>query len=440
MNPERHRQFPGLLFFLALWALAWLFLFGGQWHAWAEENTFTSTPTPPPTPPQTRLHIVQAGETLEAIARRYGLTVEEIAAANHIRNTGFIYIGQELIIPIPIPTPTPFPLPEGARLHTVRAGETLEAIARRYNTTVEVLIQANAIADPSLLQVGQRLIIPAGPPEPGTSLLLASSTLTATFRPSPVLQGYTLVIELQSAQPITPLGFLDGQALSFSQEGNYCWALYGVPLQEETGPHPLELRIPGQNGMTTVVRGEVPVAWGNYPAQSVNLPPDRTYLLDPKLDEAEENRLRALCNLFTPERKWSGPFQAPLSSQVQVLSAFGGHRAYNGGLLHNRHTGVDLRAGAGAPVLAAAPGQVAFAGKLDIRGNTVILNHGRGAYSLYSHLAEIMVEEGQEVEKGALLGTVGDTGRAVGPHLHWEVRVGGICVEPLQWLRESIPR
>ncbi len=87
----------------------------------------------------------------------------------------------------------------------------------------------------------------------------------------------------------------------------------------------------------------------------------------------------------------------------------------------------------GTPVIAANTGRVAFAGDLTVRGRSVILDHGAGVFSAYHHLSEIDVVEGQLVNKGDLIGAVGQTGLAEGPHLHWEIVVHGVEVDALLW-------
>jgi murein DD-endopeptidase MepM/ murein hydrolase activator NlpD len=93
----------------------------------------------------------------------------------------------------------------------------------------------------------------------------------------------------------------------------------------------------------------------------------------------------------------------------------------------------------GADAYASAPGVVVFAGPLTVRGNAIMIDHGWGVYSGYMHLSEIKVKVGDRVETGQVIGLVGGTGRVNGPHLHFEVWVGGVQVDPLDWLTQVYP-
>jgi murein DD-endopeptidase MepM/ murein hydrolase activator NlpD len=100
---------------------------------------------------------------------------------------------------------------------------------------------------------------------------------------------------------------------------------------------------------------------------------------------------------------------------------------------------MDIAANMGDPVQAANRGRVALAEALKVRGNAVIIDHGLGVYSCYYHLSEIRVQKGQMIEKGQVIGLVGSTGLSTGPHLHWEMRVTGNPVNPIQWTQRAIP-
>jgi murein DD-endopeptidase MepM/ murein hydrolase activator NlpD len=138
----------------------------------------------------------------------------------------------------------------------------------------------------------------------------------------------------------------------------------------------------------------------------------------------------------TPAQLWQGAFIWP--HEGRITSPFGISRDYGDGR-SSAHGGVDISGEVGAPVIAAASGQVALAAELRVRGNAVILDHGLGVYSGYYHLSEILVQEGQQVAQGEIIGRLGNTGLSTGAHLHWEMSVGGVLVNPLEWTTRQIP-
>jgi hypothetical protein len=134
---------------------------------------------------------------------------------------------------------------------------------------------------------------------------------------------------------------------------------------------------------------------------------------------------------------------APVLTEVQrpsagwVSSPFGRYRSYSDGA-RQHHLGIDIANVLGAPVGAMAPGEVSLAADQPIHGLTVIVDHGWGVSSSYSHLSAIEVEVGAQLAAGQQLGRVGSTGQSTGPHLHWEISVGGVAVDPAAWL-EALP-
>jgi murein DD-endopeptidase MepM/ murein hydrolase activator NlpD len=147
-----------------------------------------------------------------------------------------------------------------------------------------------------------------------------------------------------------------------------------------------------------------------------------------------EARIRELVATSSAEKLWQGAFvQLPNS---QVTSRFAEHRTYflDGQPVSDAiHYGYDLATTARSPVVAANRGRVAFAGDLGIYGQTVILDHGTGIATLYGHLSQLEVADGESVEKGREIGRSGETGLAGGDHLHFAILVGGVYVDPLEW-------
>ncbi len=182
----------------------------------------------------------------------------------------------------------------------------------------------------------------------------------------------------------------------------------------------------------------VEVTRGQFIRQDITMAPDRAYLVDAEIERGELARLESIFNQYTTERLWDEKgFQMPILSS-QLTSPFGAFRNFNG-ILQTRHTGWDIRTTLGIPVMASADGVVAFAGRLDIRGNLVVLDHGFGVYSTYSHLSQIHVTRGQTIVKGQIIGVTGDTGRSSGPHFHWEVAVNGDFVDSIQFTQTWLP-
>jgi len=153
---------------------------------------------------------------------------------------------------------------------------------------------------------------------------------------------------------------------------------------------------------------------------------------DPQKEE-ELRRLRAVLEAFRPDSVYHTAVLLPPLEGGRQTAAFADRREYlyaDGGSSHSLHNGVDLAAPVGTPVLAGGAGRVVLAGERLLSGKTVVLEHLPGVFSLYFHLSEVAVAEGQELRAGQRLGAVGMSGLATGPHLHWEMRVNGLPVAP----------
>jgi len=160
-------------------------------------TTITSSPPARPVAQGTTVYIVQPGDTLSSIARRFGTTVAAIVEANGIADPDFIWVGQRLIIPLPVTPP-----PECQVIHVVQRGETLTGIALRYGTTISAIVAANGLTNPDFIWVGQRLIMPVcGTPTPTTSPTPSGPTLTPTTSPTPATPTPT---PTTSPTPATP--------------------------------------------------------------------------------------------------------------------------------------------------------------------------------------------------------------------------------------------
>jgi murein DD-endopeptidase MepM/ murein hydrolase activator NlpD len=178
-----------------------------------------------------------------------------------------------------------------------------------------------------------------------------------------------------------------------------------------------------------VVKRRVRIDPRTFEKEELTLPDSMVHLRadDGKRVERENGTIGALWPRNSPERMWDGPFAAPV--QGRPGSPFGLRRWINGER-RSFHTGRDIQAPRGTPVLASNHGRVCLQGDFFFGGKSVFVDHGQGLYTMYFHLSEILVKPGEEVRRGQILGRVGSTGRATGPHLHWGVRMGGARVDP----------
>ena len=208
-------------------------------------------------------------------------------------------------------------------------------------------------------------------------------------------------------------------------------ALLGVDLELKPETYPLSLGANTESGREATCSVGIAVKEGKFATESLKVAPNFVQPNSEQLARAEEERkkLRAIYATVTPERLWDGAFQYPLES-VHTGGNFGKRRVLNG-TPGSPHGGVDFPAPAGTPVYAAQRGRVALAEALYFSGNTVILDHGLGLYTFYGHFESIAVKEGDVVEKGALIGKVGATGRVTGPHLHWGLSVNRARANPI---------
>jgi murein DD-endopeptidase MepM/ murein hydrolase activator NlpD len=170
----------------------------------------------------------------------------------------------------------------------------------------------------------------------------------------------------------------------------------------------------------------------DFPTQSIWLPPGK----DEDVSDYEFDRVDAFKKLNTPQKFWNGPFLRPNAGEITTI--YGVRRYYNGKFAEDYyHRGVDYAGDYGSPVLAAAAGRVALVGReadgFQVHGNCIGIDHGQGVTTIYLHLSRINVKEGDFVKPGQVIGALGSTGAATGPHLHWGLYVQGKSVDPVPW-------
>jgi len=252
---------------------------------------------------------------------------------------------------------------------------------------------------------------------------------------------------LFQVKPSTKLGSLTGTWLGHQVTFNYdeaskTWfALAGVSFETNPGKYTLELK-----GETAKSKAEQTfqhafiVGRAQYPKIKVQLAVEKKFT-EPNPEQqaqiAEGVKIKEdYLSRVTPELKWQGDFAAPVDASTSDV--FGSQRIFNG-VAQRPHFGLDFRVHTGTPVAAMNDGTVLLARFLYFEGNCVVIDHGLGLLTLYFHLSEFRVKEGDTVKRGQIIGLSGGTGRATGPHLHVAVRWQGTYLDPARLLQLQLP-
>ena len=224
-----------------------------------------------------------------------------------------------------------------------------------------------------------------------------------------------------------------GRPIHFARVGDRWQGLIGIDLDVKPGTYPIEVAVTPTGSSAIASAQRLTVIDRRYPVRRLRVAPN---FVDPPASEItriqqDAAALQAIFDAAGTPRQWQGAFQAPVSNPPN--SSFGARSIYNG-QPRSPHSGTDFSAKAGTRVTAPASGQVVLARPLYFTGNTVVLDHGLGLYSLLAHLQEIGVKEGDHLTRGGVVGLVGGTGRVTAPHLHWSVRLNNARVDPLSLL------
>lgn len=274
----------------------------------------------------------------------------------------------------------------------------------------------------------------AQPPVQGTS-----TSIVITVDPSSeILQGRAAILRVWGADlENVQATFLSKLIFLHPMGGNTWIGFISVDMDATVGIQSLDVFAWAEGSETpTRTRHDIEVLFGGFDRQEIPIPFDLEPLLDPELNSQNFSIIERAYNRTTPERLFT-TFDQPIPGPA--ISFFGGFRNYNNGQLLGRHTGSDYRAVTGTPIGAASDGRVVLVRNLPIHGNHIVIDHGWGIMTGYSHLSEMLVVPGQLVRKGETIGLVGATGRVQGPHLHFEVAVNGFWVDPIMFLDLAIP-
>ena len=267
---------------------------------------------------------------------------------------------------------------------------------------------------------------------------------TIHSRPTRLLNGAPVLFQVKSPTKLDSLtGTWLGHQLTFSYSpSTKAWfALAGVSFETKPGKYTLELA--GESAKTKAplkFSGTFTVARAQYPEIKVELSVEKKFT-EPsteqlkQIDESKKVKEEYLGRV-TPDREWDGNFAAPVDASTSDV--FGSRRIFNG-VAQREHQGLDYRVPTGTPVTAMNEGTILLARFLYFEGNCVVIDHGQGLLTLYFHLSELKVKEGDSVKRSQEIGLSGGTGRATGPHLHVAVRWQGTYLDPARLLSMSLP-
>lgn len=257
-----------------------------------------------------------------------------------------------------------------------------------------------------------------------------------TLVPAVVQAGAPELIRVIAADAAAIDGeWLDRKLEFFRGRDGHAWfALAGVDVDAPVGPSVLKITIHSAKGGTRALSRAISIRPAHYTTSSLTVAPQFVQPGPEALKKIDADQLLTQKAYASSALKplWTGNFRPPVASPQS--ERFGTRRIFNGTLASN-HKGLDFRAPPGTPVRAGNSGVVVLAQPLYYAGNTVIIDHGLGLFTLYMHLSKMTVREGQHVVRGQRLGLSGATGRVTGPHLHWAVRWQGAYLDPAKLLR-----
>lgn len=253
--------------------------------------------------------------------------------------------------------------------------------------------------------------------------------------PQDIAQGEPFWVEINSEKDVSSIHVKwMGRAVKYPVDlPGTQKILLGAGL-DHTGKYPLELIFELQDGAVSSDH-TVNIAEKDYPEQHLTLPESMVTPPQDVIDRIVRERekiVRAL-NAMENDRFWSGEFIRPVPGSISSL--FGVRRFLND-QPRSPHRGLDFRGPEGTPIKAMDSGKVTLTGDFYYGGKTVIVDHGLGLQTVYMHLSEVQVNQGEYIYRGDVLGLVGMTGRSTGPHLHFGVYVLGEAVDPLPLVGE----
>ncbi|MBA4384583.1 MAG: hypothetical protein C0410_07585 [Anaerolinea sp.] len=441
-------------------------------------------------------YTVLDGDTIDSIATAFHTTSYRIRRINYIADLDYIYPGQRLIIPGFDDVQGEVArvnLPLGESLHTyfgsqhqplvllqrlnfitnvdqtyagaplyimytskpalkelpITEGLTGLETAARQGVSKWSIAEFNNLRGPWMLLPNTALWLPDVSAVAGVQ---TETIPTMTVSPFPLLQGKTTEL-ITNAPPegaslsgslIMSINDSLGTDLNytsvkfplhfFSSDDGRMVALQGVHRFTKPGLAAMVLTTTFADGSTYSLQENLLIKTYDY-GMGAPITVDPSYI-DPAVTVPEWELIKTKVQDAPPQKEWTNGLQSPSPSTGDWISRYGLVRSYNDSDYIYFHSGIDFQGNNSTPIFAAAAGTVVFVEEnLEVRGGATIISHGCGVYTAYYHQSQIDVKVGDHVDTGQTIGLVGDKGRVTGPHLHFEVLVGGVQVDPLEWLQ-----
>ena len=263
-----------------------------------------------------------------------------------------------------------------------------------------------------------------------------ADALQVMLKPNPPVLGDTVSVWIATDKSATlpPTVSVNNKQFPVFQMSPNRWRAF-IPTTPLDKAGPRQVIVAG-DGLQQVL----PMSLGDreFPTQSIWLSGSGS---DLEPTDYEWDKVSAFKKLVTPQKFWNGAFLKP--NEGEITTGFGVRRYYNGEFANDYyHRGIDYAGGYGSPVITPAGGYVRLVGTVAqgfrLHGNTIGVDHGQGVESIFLHLSEIYVKEGDFVKAGQTIGAVGATGAASGPHLHWGLYVNGEAIDPVAWRYEGV--
>jgi murein DD-endopeptidase MepM/ murein hydrolase activator NlpD len=260
----------------------------------------------------------------------------------------------------------------------------------------------------------------------------AGTTLDISHRARLIAPGEVVIVAVMCEEPLTDVRVTwRGATLPFYALAGTRWeGLVPIDLSTPAGRYALAVEASTEAGHVLKHEYDLVVQRKRFPVRRLRVAPR---FVEPPADvlpriAQERDAVERVVAHVTDERLWLGGFVTPVPGPV--TSDFGRQSVLNG-KRRSQHSGTDLQADEGTPVIAPSRGRVVLAGDHYFSGHTVMIDHGLGVYSYLAHLSAVLAAEGDLVDQGQTVALSGSTGRVTGPHVHWSMRVGGARIDPM---------